>query len=159
MMGKGGFNEESRLFSFREVHVEKSERGAEPMRRGIVLLAVVIMIAGCGQLARESEFWDHRSMYQDWGHLYFSMGGYRNCDAEDVLKSTRDGWWGITMPCGAAAAEAVPVAQGRKPKEPPKKEAVAPEKKIDRKEAPVIKKKEKKKKKKTRSKKKKAANS
>lgn len=117
------------------------------MKRWVLLLMVTLVLSGCGQLARESEFWDHSSMYKDWGHLYFSMGGYKNCDAEDAAKSKRNGWWGITKPCGAVET-AAPIVQKLKPKESPKEEAVAPEKKADKKEAPVEKKKEKKKKKK-----------
>jgi len=126
------------------------------MKQGVFLLMATLVLFGCGQLARESEFWDHSSMYKDWGHLSFSMGGYMNCDTEDAVKSKRDGWWGIVMPCGAVEA-AAPLVQGQKAKEPPKEETLAPEKKADQKEAPVEKKKEKKKKKKkkTKSKKKK----
>ncbi len=126
------------------------------MKRLVFLLMVTLVLSGCGQLARESEFWDHSSMYKDWGHLYFSIGGYKNCDAEDATKSKRDGWWGITKPCGAEVV-AAPLVQGQKLKEPPKEEAVAPEKKADKKETPVEKKKEKKKKK-TKSKRKKTTN-
>gem|GEM_PF-172561 len=136
--------------------MKKSERGSGRMKRWFFLLMVTLVLSGCGQLARESEFWDHSSMYKDWGHLYFSMGGYTNCDAEDMLKSKRDGWWGITMPCGAIET-ATPIVQKQKPKEPPREEAIAPEKKADKKEAPVEKKK-KKKKKKTKSKRKKTVN-
>jgi hypothetical protein len=136
----------------------KSERGSERMKRWVLLLTATMVLSGCGQLARESEFWDHSSMYQDWGHLCFSVGGYKNCEREDALKSKRDGWWGITMPCGAVAA-AVPLVEGQKAKEPPKEEALAPEKKTEQKETPVEKKKEKKKKKKkTKSKRKKTSN-
>jgi len=117
------------------------------MKRWVLVLTVTVVLSGCGQLARESEFWDHSSMYKDWGHLYFSMGGYANCDREDALKAKRDGWWGITMPCGAVET-AAPLVQKEKAKEPPKEEAIAPEKKTKQKETPVEKKKEKKKKKK-----------
>lgn len=117
------------------------------MKRWVLAVTAMMVLSGCGQLARESEFWDHSSMYQDWGHLYFSLGGYSNCDREDALKSKRDGWWGITVPCCAAEA-AAPLVQKEKAKEPPREEAIAPEKKAEQKEIPVEKKKEKKKKKK-----------
>jgi len=71
------------------------------MKRLVLLIMLILLVAGCGQLAKESEFWDHSSMYKDWGHLYFSLGGYKNCDAGEALKSKQDGWWGITMPCGS----------------------------------------------------------
>jgi hypothetical protein len=151
MMGKGGFNKEGRLFVFMRSRVKKSERGSGRMKRWFFLLMVTLVLSGCGQLARESEFWDHNSMYKDWGHLCFSMVGYTDCNAENAIKSKRDGWWGITMPCGAVEI-AAPIVQKQKPKEPPREEAIAPEKQADKKEVPVEKKKEKKKKKKKKSK-------
>jgi hypothetical protein len=69
----------------------------------MLLLLLSLVASGCGQLAKESEFWDHSSMYKDWGHMLFSMGGYRECSVEAARQSNREGWWGITMPCGTAA--------------------------------------------------------
>jgi hypothetical protein len=161
MMEKGGFSKESRLFVYRRSRVQKSKRGSGRMKQWVLLLMVTIVLSGCGQLARESEFWDHSSMYKDWGHLSFSMVGYKDCNAENAIKSKRDGWWGITMPCGAIET-AAPIVERQKPKEQPKGEAIVPEKKADKeavkKETPVEKKKVKKKKKKAKSKRKETTN-
>lgn len=122
------------------------------MKRWVFMVVAGLFLSGCGQLAKESEFWDHQSMYKDWSHLYFSMGGYKNCDPADASKSKDDGWWGITVPCCADGAVAAPLLQ-----EQTKVQTIAPAKKADQKKAHVKKKKAKSKKK-SKSKKKKIKN-
>jgi hypothetical protein len=54
-----------------------------------------IFLFGCGTAARESGFYKHDSMYEDWYHLWFSWGGYKNITTKDVKESKADNWWGI----------------------------------------------------------------
>lgn len=62
----------------------------------LLVIALVLMLCGCGAAIRESEFFKHDSVYNDWSHLGFSWTGYRNIDQSDVKKSKERNWWGIT---------------------------------------------------------------
>ncbi len=57
---------------------------------------MVFMLLGCTAAIKESELFDHDSVYQDFGHLWFSWYGHKSIDADDVKNSRADKWWGIT---------------------------------------------------------------
>jgi len=61
----------------------------------LLVIIVILMISGCATI-KESEFFEHNSVYADLGHLWFSCLGYRDVDQKDVNKSRAGGWWGIT---------------------------------------------------------------
>ncbi len=94
--------------------------------RWLILLSFGLGLVGCGQLAKESEFWDHSSMYKNWGHMFYSMGGYKKCDVETARRSAQEGWWGIAMPCGASET-ALPVKDKESPAVKTEKEKKKPE--------------------------------
>jgi hypothetical protein len=61
-----------------------------------VIMALFTM--GCGHMAKESEFYDHNTMYRDWDHMKFSLGGYKNPTAEVAQVSASQEWWGLDIP-------------------------------------------------------------
>ncbi len=67
------------------------------VKRLSALLGMVLIIAGCGAAARESEFYEHNTMYRDWDHLKFSTYGYKKVDPKKAQESKEQGWWGITI--------------------------------------------------------------
>ena len=67
------------------------------MKKGLVLLAVGLFLAGCGASAKQSEFWEHPSLYTSWDHMKFSWCGYKNPTAETGKQSKEQGWWGIPI--------------------------------------------------------------
>jgi hypothetical protein len=62
----------------------------------LLIIGLVLILCGCCSAIRESEFFKHDSVYNDWSHLGFSWIGYRNIDQNDVIKSKERNWWGIT---------------------------------------------------------------
>jgi hypothetical protein len=72
----------------------KTRNLREKIKRGLVLLAVVCLISGCGAAARESGFYEHSTHFKNWEHLKYSLYGYKNTDKEDALKSQQQDWWG-----------------------------------------------------------------
>ncbi|MGD9366822.1 MAG: hypothetical protein PVH87_14065 [Desulfobacteraceae bacterium] len=68
------------------------------MKKFIILALLGLFVAGCGQSALRSEFWQRDSVYKNWDHMKYSWFGYRNQTAEDVSKSKEQGWWGIDVP-------------------------------------------------------------
>jgi uncharacterized lipoprotein YajG len=67
------------------------------MKKILMILVVCFLLAGCGTAARQSEFWDHSSMYQNWNHMCFSWYGHKKVTSEDAKKSQAQGWWGIPI--------------------------------------------------------------
>ena len=67
------------------------------MKKLGLLLLLGLFLAGCGA-ASKSEFWQHSSMYKNWGHMKFSMTGYKNPTAETGNASQTQGWWGEEIP-------------------------------------------------------------
>lgn len=67
------------------------------MKRSVLLILAIIMLAGCSSFSR-SEFLQHESMYKNWDHMKFSWFGYRNPSEEDVKKSIEQEWWGVDVP-------------------------------------------------------------
>ena len=68
------------------------------MKKIILLLLVGLFLSGCGTLAKESELWEHDTMYKNWDHLKFSLYGYTNPSDESCRKSQDQEWWGIEVP-------------------------------------------------------------
>jgi len=68
------------------------------MKKLFLLLLTALFLYGCGAAARESEFWQHDTMYKNWDHLKFSLYGYKNPAPEPAKKSQEQGWWGIEIP-------------------------------------------------------------
>ena len=69
------------------------------MKRLIALgLILALFTMGCGHVAKESEFYDHKAMYRNWDHMKFSMWGHNNPSAEVAQASTAQEWWGIGIP-------------------------------------------------------------
>jgi len=48
----------------------------------------------CG---RESEFYQHDTMYKSGDHLRFSIYGYREVSPNEAQKSNDQKWWGIDV--------------------------------------------------------------
>ena len=69
------------------------------MKKLIVLsLILALFTMGCGHMAKESEFYDHESMYKNWDHMKFSMWGHNNPTTEVAQVSSNESWWGIGVP-------------------------------------------------------------
>jgi hypothetical protein len=67
------------------------------MRKLLLVAMVCFFLAGCGAAARQSEFWDHSSMYQTWKHLRFSWCGHKHVTYKDARNSRAEAWWGIPV--------------------------------------------------------------
>jgi hypothetical protein len=125
------------------------------LKRLALLVLVCLFLFGCGQMAREAEFWDHNSVYKTGSHFWFSAFGYSSCDDSCVQLSKEEGWWGQTVPCSGATS-AAPVKQVVERKKPEAAASVIAPADIEKKKAePAKKEKKKKSKKKSKSKKKK----
>lgn len=64
----------------------------------IILIGMIFMLAGCCSSIRQSEFFQHDTVYSDMHHLWFSSVGYASIDKTDVKLSHDRKWWGITKP-------------------------------------------------------------
>jgi len=62
----------------------------------LLAIAMIVMLSGCAATIKESEIFEHSSVYADLNHLWFSCIGYRDVDQTDVEKSQAGKWWGIT---------------------------------------------------------------
>jgi uncharacterized protein YcfL len=67
------------------------------MKKLLLIVMACFFIAGCGAAARQSEFWNHSSVYENVNHLSFSWCGYKKVSTEDVRKSREQKWWGIPV--------------------------------------------------------------
>jgi len=76
-------------------YLRKEEYG---MKKLLILVLLVMFLSGCGAAARESEFWQHGSIYKTWDHMRYSLQGYKNPSKETAKKSLEQGWWGIEIP-------------------------------------------------------------
>jgi len=63
----------------------------------LFILLIILTVSGCGHLAEQSEFWQHKSIYASGCHMGFSISGYRNPSAEDAKETKQQGWWGIPV--------------------------------------------------------------
>jgi hypothetical protein len=67
------------------------------MIKKLLLVGMIFLLCGCCSAAiKESELFEHDSVYKDFGHLWFSWHGYKNIDENDVLQTKNEQWWGIT---------------------------------------------------------------
>ncbi|MGD9976045.1 MAG: hypothetical protein AB7S77_23545 [Desulfatirhabdiaceae bacterium] len=65
------------------------------MKKLVFIAVLGLLMAGCGSAAKQSEFWEHSSMYKNADHLKYSWGGYANTTPEKVEESSAEKWWGI----------------------------------------------------------------
>ncbi len=68
------------------------------MKKALLLILMGLFISGCGAAAQKSEFWQHDTMYKNWDHFRFSVGGYKNPSVDTLEKSQKQGWWGEEIP-------------------------------------------------------------
>jgi outer membrane lipoprotein-sorting protein len=68
------------------------------MKKLALLVLLGVFLAGCGQQAARSEFWQHQTMYSSWDHMKFSWSGFTEPTEEDVRLAQEQGWWGIEVP-------------------------------------------------------------
>ncbi|HUU40080.1 MAG TPA: hypothetical protein VMW42_03975 [Desulfatiglandales bacterium] len=68
------------------------------MKKLLFLLLISAFLFGCGTAAKQSELWQHDTMYKNGDHMTFSIWGYRNTTAEKQKRSVEQGWWGIEIP-------------------------------------------------------------
>ena len=45
-------------------------------------------------MAKDSEFWEHDSMYKDFDHLKFSWYGHKSSSDEELKSNKVKEWWG-----------------------------------------------------------------
>jgi hypothetical protein len=69
----------------------------EEMKRLFAVILMLLFLSGCGAAARESGFYEHNTMYNNWDHLKFSNYGYKKVDSKEVRQSNAENWWGITV--------------------------------------------------------------
>ena len=67
------------------------------MNKFFFVLFAALFLSGCGAAARQSEFWEHDTMYKNWDHLRFSWYDYKNPTLETQKKSEEQEWWGIPI--------------------------------------------------------------
>ena len=67
------------------------------MKRFCLLTLAAVFLSGCGAAAKQSEFWEHSTMYKNWAHLKFSWYGHKNPTIGTGKKSLKQGWWGIPV--------------------------------------------------------------
>ena len=72
------------------------------MKRILFIAMISILLLGCGAAARESGFYEHKSVYASWDHFVFSLQGYKTCTDQSVVESKKDGWWGVPQVYTAA---------------------------------------------------------
>jgi len=66
------------------------------MKKLLIILVLCLYLAGCGAAAKNSGFYEHDSLYKDWGHLWFSWYGHRHCpSADEAQQMAQKGWWGL----------------------------------------------------------------
>ena len=67
------------------------------MKKLFAVILMLLFLSGCGAAARQSEFYEHNSMYRTGDHLLFSVYGYKNVDSKEVQQSNAQVWWGIPV--------------------------------------------------------------
>ncbi len=64
------------------------------MKRLLLIIVGILFLLGCGATARESGFYDHKTMYSSWDHLKFSIFGHKEVDQKEAQLSKEQDWWG-----------------------------------------------------------------
>ena len=67
------------------------------MKRLFIVLLGIMILAGCGAAARESGFYEHKTMYENGHHAIFSIYGYKHVDEKEAQMSNDQDWWGIPV--------------------------------------------------------------
>ena len=67
------------------------------MKKLLLIMLMVMLLVGCGTAAKESEFWQHDTMYKNWDHLRYSWSGYKNPTEVTGDQSQEQDWWGIPI--------------------------------------------------------------
>ncbi len=67
------------------------------MKKLVAAVSILFFISGCGAAARQSEFYEHSTMYRNESHLLFSVCGYKKLDAKKAEQSKTEDWWGIPV--------------------------------------------------------------
>ena len=68
------------------------------MKKLLALLIVSACVAGCGTAAKKSELWEHDSIYKNWDHMRFSLGGHKEVIQAEAKQSVEENWWGKETP-------------------------------------------------------------
>ncbi|MBW2036094.1 MAG: hypothetical protein JRI41_01255 [Deltaproteobacteria bacterium] len=70
------------------------------MKKICFLLIFGLFLSGCGTAAKQSEFWQHDTVYKNWNHFLFSWYRYKGpACKKDLGKSQKEQWWGIQIQC------------------------------------------------------------
>jgi hypothetical protein len=64
------------------------------MKRGLLIILVVLFLSGCGAQVRESGFYERDTHFRSLSHLKFSLWGYKHPTVKDAELSQKEGWWG-----------------------------------------------------------------
>jgi hypothetical protein len=67
------------------------------VRKWLVLLMLGLFTYGCGAAAKQSEFWQHDSVYKNNEHMYFSWWDFKKPTAQTGQMSQQQKWWGIPI--------------------------------------------------------------
>jgi hypothetical protein len=67
------------------------------MRKWLGVLLVVLFLSGCGAAAKESEFWQHDSVYKNNDHMYFSWWEFKKPTERTGMLSDQQKWWGVPV--------------------------------------------------------------
>lgn len=67
------------------------------MKKLLLLPLMGMFLFGCASM-KESEFWEHDTMYASGAHMSYSIWGYKNPDAKWQKLSEEQGWWGKEVP-------------------------------------------------------------
>ncbi len=65
------------------------------MKRFFLVLFIGLFLSGCGAVGKQSEFWEHDTVYKNWDHLRYSWYGYKKPTVQTGKESSKQGWWGI----------------------------------------------------------------
>lgn len=67
------------------------------MKKLLAVVLTLLFLSGCGAAARQSEFYQHDTMYRNESHLLFSIYGFQNITPKKVERSKAQEWWGIPV--------------------------------------------------------------
>jgi hypothetical protein len=67
------------------------------MKQLFVVMMTALFLSGCGAVARESGYYEHKTLYKNWDHMKFSVCGYNSVDQKEVQMSKEQDWWGLTV--------------------------------------------------------------